>query len=124
MSDDSYKKLSKLLNSLTGSITSPKQEKDTLDTESLESSIFGKLIDSLWIEEQIAASSGPGYTLCEPPAGDYHWLFNEKTKSLDRISQDSEVIPIAVYDKDHMICAIGSAEYKIPSTLLNYIGYH
>lgn len=124
MSDDIYKKLSKLINDLTGSLDKNTEVVSKNETTDIENSIFSKLIDSVWIEDQIAAAAGPSYVLIKPESGDYHWLFNSKTKTLDRFSENTEVIPIAYYDDDYMICAIGASEYKVASNLLKCIGYH
>ena len=134
LSDEVFKKLSEMLNSLTGSLGSKVEnsEKDSVAPGQNDpgpfddSELFNQIFDALALENHLIASSGPGYMLLPPSnkESSHHWLYNVNTRTIDMVSPNVEVIPISQLGNDHMVCAVGSSEYKIPVEYLKCIGYH
>jgi len=121
LADDIYKKLSKLMIDLSGSVSYETKDENQ---SNFESSAFNDMLTSILLEGQFHESADPLYIICKPEQGIYHWFVNDKTKVLERITPGMEVLPIGSYDNDHMLCLVGMCEYKIPNHLVKCIGYN
>lgn len=127
MKDDFLKKIKEIL---SGSLnTSEKLESyhdpaivETKDTNELVNNFMDQILDSTWVEEELAASTSPSYYLSKKNKS--YWLLNTNLKTLDNIRSGIEVIPIEAPGKKTTLCMIGITVYSIPNDILVLAGWN
>ena len=116
MNDDSIKKLRDML---TGSLELMKKgsekPKQNLSPEELANNFLTQLFESSWVEDELAATLSPSYSLSKKKS--VHWLMNTQTKTLTYIKGGVEIVPIE-QGRDSSICLIGQSTYIIPNDLV------
>ena len=122
MNDDSIKKLRDML---TGSLELMKKgsekPKQNLSPEELANNFLTQLFARSWVEDELAATLSPSYSLSKKKS--VHWLMNTQTKTLTYIKGGVEIVPIE-QGRDSSICLIGQSTYIIPNDLVICSGWN
>tara|TARA_Y100000592_G_C5348220_1_gene257596 strand:- start:57 stop:425 length:369 start_codon:yes stop_codon:yes gene_type:complete len=122
LNDDSIKKLRDML---TGSLELMKKgsekPKQNLSPEELANNFLTQLFESSWVEDELAATLSPSYSLSKKKS--VHWLMNTQTKTLTYIKGGVEIVPIE-QGRDSSICLIGQSTYIIPNDLVICSGWN